>query len=83
MEFLWDEQNTAHLARHGIHRELAEGIFRAADRSLFAADDDPGRFIVEGTISGRTYRLVFALSGPELIYPITAFRIAHERRRKE
>lgn len=49
---------------------------------MFATEDDPARFIVEGSVDGRVYRLVFALAGPDLVYPITAFRIARNRRRK-
>ena len=82
MRFIWDEQNTAHLARHGVDANIAECIFTAEDRMLFVADDDPGRFVAEATIEGKTYRLVFALPGPELVYPITAFPIARKRRRK-
>ena len=49
---------------------------------MFAAEDDPARFIVEGAVGGKVYRLVFALAGPDLVYAITAFRIARSRRRK-
>jgi uncharacterized DUF497 family protein len=82
MRFVWDEENTAHLARHGMDTVLAERIFTADDRLMFGVEDDPVRFIVEGTVSGKIYRLVFALAGPDLVYPITAFRIARNRRRK-
>jgi uncharacterized DUF497 family protein len=51
MQFVWDEENAAHLARHGIDRALAEQIFSADDRLMFATEDDPARFIVEGTVS--------------------------------
>ena len=82
MRFVWDEENTAHLARHGVDRALAERIFTAEDRLMFAAEDGPACFIVEGSVGSRTYRLVCALAGPDLVYPITAFRIARSRRRK-
>lgn len=82
MRFVWDEENTAHLARHGIDPALAERIFTAQDRLMFAAENGPSRFIVEGTVGGKIYRLVFALAGPDLVYPITAFRIPRNRRRK-
>lgn len=82
MRFIWDEENRTHLARHGVDPDTAECILTAEDRLLFAVDDDPGRFIAEGTVEGKTYRLVYALSGPDLVYPITAFRIAQKRRRK-
>jgi uncharacterized DUF497 family protein len=82
MQFVWDEENTAHLARHGVDPALAERIFTAEDRLMFAAEEDPVRFIVEGTVGGKIYRLVFALAAPDLVYPITAFRIARNRRRK-
>lgn len=82
MQVVWDEENTAHLARHGVDPALAEQIFTAEDRLMFATDDDPARFLVEGTVGGKVYRLVFALAGADLVYPITAFRIARDRRRK-
>ena len=49
---------------------------------MFAVEDDAMRFIVEGTVRGRVYRLVFALTGADEVYPITAFRIARNRRRQ-
>lgn len=82
MRFVWDDDNTVHLARHGVVPALAERIFAAEDRLMFATEDDPARFVVEGSVDGKVYRLVFALAGPELVYPITAFRIARNRRRK-
>jgi uncharacterized DUF497 family protein len=82
MRFVWDDQNTAHLAEHGVTRGLAEQLFTADDRLLFAADDDPTRFIVEGSVAMKTYRMVFALVGCDDVYPITMFRIASSRRRK-
>ena len=48
---------------------------------MFAAEEDAARFIIEGTVGGRVYRLVFAFAGPDLVYPITPFRIARRRRR--
>jgi uncharacterized DUF497 family protein len=82
MRFVWDDQNTAHLAQHGVTRGLAEQIFTAGDRLMFAVDDDPARFIIEGTVETKTYRMVFALVGCDDVYPITMFRIASNRRRK-
>ena len=81
MRFVWDEENAVHLARHGVDPALAERIFTAEDRLMFAAAEDASRFIIEGTVGGRVYRLVFAFAGPDLVYPITAFRIARRRRR--
>ena len=82
MRFVWDDQNTAHLAQHGVTRGLAERLFTAEDRLMFAVDDDPARFIIEGSVETKTYRLVFALVGFEEVYPITMFLIAARRRRK-
>ncbi len=82
MRFVWDEENTAHLAQHGVDPALAERIFTADDRLMFAVEDDPMRFVVEGTVGSTIYRMVFALAGPDVVYPITAFRIARNRRRQ-
>jgi uncharacterized DUF497 family protein len=75
MLLVWDEENTAHLARHRVDPALAERIFTAEDRLMFAAEDDPGRFIIEGTVDGKIYRLVFALAGPDLVYPSRRFAL--------
>jgi uncharacterized DUF497 family protein len=81
MRVVWDEENAAHLARHRVDPALAERIFTAEDRLMFAAEEDAARFIIEGTVGSRVYRLVFAFAGPDLVYPITTFRIARRRRR--
>ncbi|MFN8626517.1 MAG: hypothetical protein U0587_11140 [Candidatus Binatia bacterium] len=49
---------------------------------MFAAEDDPAHFIIEASVGGKTYRRVFALAEPDLVYPVTAFRIARSRRRQ-
>ena len=49
---------------------------------MFAVDDDPARFIIEGSVETKTYRMVFVLVGCDEVYPITMFRIASSRRRK-
>jgi uncharacterized DUF497 family protein len=58
VRFIWDKENTEHVVHHGVDPDLAERIFSAADRLMFPVDGDRTRFIVEGTVAGRTYRMV-------------------------
>lgn len=44
MRFVWDEENTAHLVRHGVDPALAERIFTAEDRLMFAVEGRSGAF---------------------------------------
>ena len=77
MVILWDENNIAHLARHGVTPALAEKIIEngTITRSVVKC-----RYIIEATIDDKHYRLIcdIALDGAN-IYPVTAFRI---RKRK-
>ena len=77
MVILWEQNNIAHLAKHGVTPELAEKIIKegAITRSIIKC-----RYIIEATIVDKHYRLVcdIATDGTT-IYPVTAFRI---RKRK-
>ena len=77
---IWTEQNTEHIARHGVTKGTVEALLEATDAAIVAGVPR-GRWIVEGTVDGVLYRVVFTLSGPGEVYPITAHRI--RRRRKE
>jgi uncharacterized DUF497 family protein len=78
VRFVWTDRNVAHVAAHGLSAELVEADFGAPDAAVMETER-PGRSIVEGTVNGRLVRVVFAFTGPEEVYPITAHRI---RRRK-
>lgn len=68
MKFVWVEQNLAHLANHGIGPDLAEAIFHAPDQRAAPSSQGKGRNILEASIEGRLYRLVFTRVGPEEIF---------------
>ena len=77
MVILWDENNIAHLAMHGVTPALAEKIieYGTITRSVVNC-----RYIIEASVDDNHYRLIcdIALDGAT-IYPVTAFRI---RKRK-
>jgi uncharacterized protein len=71
-EFDWDEQNTKHLAKHGISRSEAEDV-RCENHILleYQMEGNEQRWIAVGaTRAGRILNLVFAIRG-EAIRPIT------------
>ena len=74
MKFIWDVNNTAHIARHGITPELAEKIVEAGWNGMY-----PGkyhdRYIMEATIDDRHYRMICDISKNGAIYPVTAYPI--------
>jgi hypothetical protein len=75
VKILWDTANKAHLAKHGIAPWLAEKIIMAGLPSLTPTDLE-FRYVIEATIEGKHYRLVFGTSGDgATIYPITAFQL--------
>jgi hypothetical protein len=75
MRIVWDAANRAHLAKHGIAPWLAEKIIMAGLSSLKRTDLE-FRYVIEATIGGKHYRLVFASSEDKAsIYPITAFEV--------
>jgi hypothetical protein len=77
VKVLWDANNTAHIAKHGIAPDLAEKIIEAGN---FVSTKPDGRYFVEATIDDRHYRLVCDVT-PDIavLYPVTAFPL---RKRK-
>lgn len=78
MKVIWTAQNTKHVARHEVSPETVEAVFAAEDAEIVEGEPK-GRWIIEGTVRGKLLRVVFTMSGPDEVYPITAHRI---RRRK-
>ena len=58
MAFLWDENNIAHMKRHGVSPWLAETVFLAG-RDAIHGTSIRWRFVLEAEVNGRTYRLFF------------------------
>ncbi|TAN41961.1 MAG: BrnT family toxin [Nitrospirae bacterium] len=71
MEFQWDDNNIAHIARHSISPDEVEDV---------AFDDDPWirkgksgtRYMLGYTIGGRYLFVVYALKGKGTVRVITA-----------
>lgn|GEM_PF-1826541 len=75
MKFIWDVNNTAHIARHGIKPWFAEKIYREGLPTITPSQRE-FRYIVEATIRENHYRLVFdVLENDRCIYPVTAFQL--------
>ena len=72
MEFLWDDNNTAHIGEHGIPPKLAEQVFWAGVDTM-RPSRVRHRYVIEAEVQGQLYRLVFDISASETIYPITCF----------
>jgi hypothetical protein len=79
MRIIWDETNTAHIARHKVTPELAEKIIEAGLPSL-ASIQAKIRYVIEATIGDKHYRLVFdSMDDGCSIYPVTAFPIRNRK----
>lgn len=81
MQFHWDEINEQEITAHGVDRATAEAVFFADDRAIEVDPRSPNRFIVEGTVNTRLYRVPFSNVFPAGIRVTTAFRISRKRRR--
>jgi hypothetical protein len=79
VRFYWFPENVAHVACHGLTPSDVEAIFEAKD--LRVKQERPGRWMAEGTVAGRTFRVVYGCPGPDEIYVATAYRV-HPTRRK-
>ena len=81
MRFFWDEVNEQEIAAHGIGKATAEAVFFADDRAIDADLRTHNRFMAEGTVNGKFYRVPFSNVYPDGIRITTAFRVSRKRRR--
>lgn len=81
MQFFWDEINEAEIKAHGIDKATAEAVFFAEDRGISKDPTTYNRFLAEGTVAGKFYRVPFSNVFPNSIRITTAFRISLKRRR--
>jgi uncharacterized DUF497 family protein len=74
MEFLWDENNRAHLNAHGISPRLAESVFWTGlvDMRQTCVKH---RYVIEAELAGTVYRLVCDISMSGTIYPVACFHL--------
>jgi hypothetical protein len=79
MFFLWEASNIAHVALHGLTRELVEKIVEAGQDNA-QPRKYRNRYSFEATIDNRHYRAICDISRSGAIYPVTAFLI---RKRKQ
>lgn len=82
VKFIWLKTNTEHSTRPGHLPDTKawERVYLDPDGEEFPAPDFPDRFAREAKIDGVTYRIVYARTGPEEVFPITGFRISSRRR---
>ena len=81
MQFHWDEANEQEIAAHGIEKAIAEAVFFAEDRAIIRDPRSLDRFIAEGSVDSKFYRVPFSNVFPDGIRITTAFRISRKRRR--
>lgn len=81
MQFHWDEINELEIAAHGIDRATAEAVFFSEDRAIIKEPRSHNRFIAEGTVDSKFYRVPFSNVFPDGIRITTAFRVSRKRRR--
>jgi hypothetical protein len=74
VKVLWDANNTAHIAKHGIAPDLAEKIFEAGLKDIRTTDLN-SRYVIEAEIDDKKYRLVCDIAKNGRVYPVTAFPI--------
>jgi uncharacterized DUF497 family protein len=79
--FHWDELNEQEITAHGIDKATAEAVFFADDRAIAPDPILYNRFIAEGTVESKFYRVPFSNVFPNGIRITTAFRISRKRRR--
>lgn len=82
VNFIWLDKNIEHCTRPGHlpDTKMWERVFFEPGGVEFPASDFPGRFAREAEFEGVSYRIVYARTGPDEVFPITGFRIATRRR---
>lgn len=81
MLFHWDDENRAHILRHGVSEPQAEAAFQAEDAMVFPDAMRLNRWVLEATVEGRTLKVAFAKVFPEGFRIITAHWMSVRRRR--
>jgi uncharacterized DUF497 family protein len=79
--FHWDDENRAHIARHGVSECQAETAFLAEDAAVFPDAARMNRWVLEATVECRTLKVAFARVFPEGFRIITAHWMSARRRR--
>ena len=79
--FIWLDKNIDHCTRPGHlpDTQTWEKVFFEPNGMEFPAPDFQGRFAREAQIENVTYRIIYARTGPDEVFPITGFRIATRR----
>jgi len=81
MLFHWDDENRAHIVRHGVSESQSEEAFQSEDAMLFPDAARLNRWVLEATVEGRTLKMAFARVFPTGFRVITAHWMHPKRRR--
>jgi uncharacterized DUF497 family protein len=81
MLFHWDDENRAHITRHGVSEAQAEAAFQAEDAAVFQDAARLNRWVLEATVADRALKVAFARVFPEGFRIITAHWMNPKRRR--
>jgi uncharacterized DUF497 family protein len=79
--FHWDDENRAHIARHGVSEAQAQSAFGAEDAAVFPDATRLNRWVLEACVEDRTIKVAFARVFPEGYRIITAHWMSFKRRR--
>jgi len=71
--FFWTDDNTKHLAEHGVSPEELEVIVCDPDSVETSRSSD--RLIAFGEVDGRELACVYELVDETTVYPVTAYEI--------
>ena len=74
MDFMWDDNNTEPLRNHGIPPDLAEKVFWTGLDGM-TETRIRHRYMIEGKVGGKHYRLFCDISSSETVYLVTGYRI--------
>ncbi len=58
MIFHWDDENRAHIARHGVSEAQAEAAFQSEDATVFPDSARLNRWVLEATVEERTLKVL-------------------------
>ena len=82
MLFHWDDENTAHIARHNVSISQAEAAVEAKDAVVRLDAKRLNRWVLEASVEGRILKVAFARVYPEGFRIITAHWMSSKRRRR-
>lgn len=76
-KIIWGAWNTEHISDHSVSMAEVEAVMGALDFEVIETEF-PFRFVGEGRLGDRLYRVVY-METQEGLYPITAFKVRKRR----